>query len=276
MSLLIFLPNVLIIQSLMLPLFYLIFGLILGSFVNVLIYRLPRGQGVMWGRSSCPNCHHILSWLDLIPIFSFIFLGARCRYCRKKISWRYPLVELLSGLIVLGVLLEGTASSWLELAFKVFWLEVFLALAVTDFLFLILPDKISLAALIGWAILGFLQKAGVAGGESVFSRGHLLAGLLFFGILLLVWLFSGGQWLGLGDVKLMGWVGLVFGPIGASVILYEAFILGGIMGLALYIFTKANLKTKLPLGTFISIMGIIYVLTGTSILNALNFYFIFR
>ncbi len=257
--------------------FVFIFGLIVGSFANVLVYRLPRGQGVVKGRSRCPRCRKKLWWGDLIPVLSFIWLRGQCRYCHKPISWRYPMVELISGLLFLLPWLYLASGGTGAVVFYIFLLENLLVLALIDMSFLLLLDKVILFGLAGTLFYGVLEVAGlIPGGLNIISWSHLLSALFFLALLGSLWFLSKGQWIGLGDAKLMGWLGLVLGWPGALITLYMAIVIGGIISLGLYLSKKAGLKTKLPLGTFICLAAGIYIFLGSTIINYLNFYLIFN
>src|SRR3989344_2390754 len=155
----------------------LVFGLIFGSFINVVIYRLktPPGRGLFallsWrSRSHCPECQEQIKWFDLIPIFSFLYLRGRCRYCRKKISWQYPIVEILSGLIWVGVFYK--TFGFLDFIYYIFIFSAFLIIAVYDAKWMIIPDKLVylsiFAAILYDSVLAFNSN----------SLGVLLAPLL--------------------------------------------------------------------------------------------------
>lgn len=256
-----------------------IFGLgaIIGSFLNVLVYRLPRDENVVSGRSRCPSCKKNLAWLDLIPIFSFLFLRGKCRYCRKPIHWQYPLVELSSGLLFLGAYWRWGMGHPLDLVFSTYLLAIFLALGVSDARYLILPDKVIMAGAAGGLLYGLAERfGGLRGGYGIFRPDHWWGAGLFFIVLYLMWFFSKGTWLGLGDAKLMALVGLVFGWRGAAFIFYTAIVIGGIIGLVLYLSRRANLKTKLPLGTYICLAGGFYIFQGLWLADKLKFYLLFR
>lgn len=257
--------------------FIFVLGLILGSFVNVLVYRLPRGRGVVKGRSHCPHCRKKLLWGDLVPVLSFIWLDGRCRYCRKPISWRYPTVELISGMLFLLSWWYFAPMGIGTMIFYVFLLETLLTLALIDMAFLLLLDKVILFGLAGTLLYGVLEMTGlIAGGLKIISWSHLLSALFFLALLGSLWFVSKGRWIGLGDAKLMGWLGLVLGWPGAWITLYLAIVIGGIISLGLYVSKKAGLKTKLPFGAFICLAAGLHIFMGTAIIEQLNFYLIFR
>jgi len=236
-------------------------GLAVGSFIGTLVYRLPRGEQFVKGRSYCPNCAHTLRWYDLVPVFSFLILLGRCRYCRSKISWSYPVIELCSGAIALTSFLFFSPAG---LAYWLFWffvLELFLILAFIDLKYFVLPD--SIMALILAAFVGYEIVSGQSiGDSSIFSFNNLVGAGLLFLIFLLVWSLSNGKGIGLGDAKLAGLLGLIFGFWKAFFILYLGIAAGAIVGLALIFSGKGGLKTKLPLGAFVSFAVILFVLFG--------------
>lgn len=257
-------------------LFLFLFGLIIGSFVNVIIYRLPRDRTFIKGRSQCPGCGGKIAWYDLIPVLSFIFLRARCRNCGFKISWSYPAIEIYSGIIFVSSFFVFGKAGLLNWLFSVFILEALLILAVIDLQHLILPDFIMLFMFIvalayGW-LVRFVFKSGAA---NIFSLDNLTAALLAFTVFFLVWFGSRGRWVGFGDAKLAGLLGFIFGGLGIAVILYLAIVLGAITGFILLALKKANLKTQLPLGSFIGFSASAYILCGPLIIERLQAIFRF-
>ncbi len=254
--------------------YFLIFslGLIVGSFVGVVIHRLPKSEQFISGRSRCPDCGHVLKWYDLAPIFSFLILSGRCRYCRNKISWSYPAIEICSGLIVAVSFLF---LSPLGLAYWLFWVfisELFLILAFIDFRHFILPDSIIIAILISFVCYEIFGGK-VAGISPVFSFGNLAAALILFLVFFLIWSFSNGKGIGLGDAKLAGLLGLVLGFWNSVFILYLGIIMGVAAGLALILSKRGNLKTKLPFGAFICFSAIISILFNYGIPDKLAVFF---
>lgn len=239
-----------------------VFGLVFGSFVNVLIYRIPRGENFVTDRSKCPHCHAYIEWYDLIPLLSFLVLNGKCRNCGAKISWSYFWVEFYSGLIFLvSFMVFGNigVGSWLA---NVAILEIFLILFMTDVKELMLPDAVIIAG-VAIALAGFKTFNSI-------STEHLLAALVYLLFFSAVWSLSKGKWIGFGDGKLMFLIGLVFGAVASVIVLYMAVILGTILGLALLLFRKANLKTRLPLGAFICFSASVYIFFGNVIMSSLG------
>ncbi len=247
-----------------------IFGSLIGSFLNVVILRLPREQKIT-GRSMCPRCGHGLSAWDMLPFFSYLLLGGRCRYCRGKISPRYFAIELITALLfAVGwqVLMPVSAAAWL-LLFK-FWVAaaVLVAVFVIDWEHFIILDSVlitgSVFALFINLLRDILQHSGFA------WHGYFVSGLVaaaagslpFF----LLWLISHGEWIGFGDVKLGLLLGLLLGWPQIYAGYFIAFILGGFISLGLVIFAHKGLKTRLPFGTFLSVGTIIALLFGPRLL----------
>ncbi len=197
------------------------FGTIIGSFLNVVVLRLNSGLS-LGGRSKCPHCGKTLRFYELIPIFSFLSSAGRCRGCRAKISWQYPLVELWSGLVFATVFDPAKSQLLNALMLAVFCL--FIALAAYDFRHKIIPDKLVYLA-IG---IAFLCRLLVASGPADFWAGPAFA-LFFF----LIWLLSKGRAMGFADAKLALAIGWLLGlEIGLSAIVLS-FWIGAATGLTL-------------------------------------------
>lgn len=248
-------------------------GLTVGSFLNVVIYRLPKRRTFIKGRSKCANCDKEISWYDLVPILSFFLLAGKCRHCGERISWRYPIVELYSGFVFL-------LSFWFlrltipEIVFAIFLLESFLVLALIDLENMILPDSIISTILIVALAFGFFEKYILKNAQvRIISFQNLLTALIWLGIFFCLWLFSKGKWMGLGDAKFVFLIGLVFGPWDSIMVMYVAILAGAILGLALLVLKRATLQSKLPLGTFISFAASFYIFAGSEISNNLGEFF---
>jgi len=221
------------------PVILFLLGLAIGSFLNVLIYRLPRELPFVKGRSRCPHCEHVLAWYDLVPLISYVVLLGRCRYCKQYISIQYALIELASGLLFVF----APSLPWLVA------LEVFLVLAVIDLQHLLIPDGL-LVFLIAVALV--IRIA--------WHPANVLSALGAGGFFLILWLVSRGTWIGFGDVKLGVVLGLMFGFPGAALVIYGGVILGGLVSIILLLLRKANRKTAVPLGTFLALAAMIYIL----------------
>ncbi len=241
--------------------FAFIFGLIVGSFLNVVILRLKNGERFNAARSYCPHCRGQLAWYDNMPVVSFLALRGHCRYCRKPISWQYPLVELACGLLWLGAYLKFGAPALLAgtsflpaLTFGLFG-SVLLTLFVFDFRWYILPDEVTLPGL-GLALL-FNILAGY--------DWHLLVVLAAVGS---AWFWiqhaiSRGRWVGAGDIRLGAMVGAMVGSWPGLLVAFMLTYLGGsLVGLGLLATGRKHWQSQLPLGTFMTVATVITLLWG--------------
>lgn len=247
-------------------LFVFLFGLVAGSFINVVIYRLPRSRGLT-GRSACPGCAWSIVWYDLIPLMSFLLLRGRCRACRQPISWQYFVVELYSGLAALASFEWLGRSGLADAAFGFFLLMIFLILLVIDLKHFILPNSVIGAGVFGAVLYVFFGP----GNFYPLTYQNILTALGLFIFFFLFWVVSRGTWLGLGDAKLAAMIGLVFGPLGGIAIIYLAIILGAIVGIALMAFKRAGPKTRLPLGSFMCLTASLYLFFGYAIIQRVDF-----
>jgi leader peptidase (prepilin peptidase) / N-methyltransferase len=230
-----------------------IIGLCFGSFLNVLISRLDREEGMVTGRSHCPRCKHILAWYDLVPLLSFLYIRGKCRYCKSKISWQYPLVESITAILLVVLFRQSGMNLGAGNIYDAILVIGFLALAVFDYLYLILPDKIVFSLIALALTFNFIYQ------PEVFSE-NLLVGLVLALILGIIYLVSAGEWMGFGDVKLVLLIGLALGyPIAIAAVV-SAIWLASIVGLVLVVLSRANFKTALPLGTFLSVATILSIL----------------
>ena len=256
-----------------------ILGLCFGSFANALIWRIHQQEkttnnksrqklSVLRGRSMCTSCKHNLGFLDLLPVISWLLLRGKCRYCSKKISVQYPVVELSTSFLYVfsyrfwpyGL---QTISEQLIFVFWLIFLIGFVALFIYDLKWMILPNKI-VYPLIGLAIVQVLILT-----LSSHSWGPILSGLLgvlcsagFFYALLKL---SAGKWIGGGDVKLAVIIGLlVGGPIGAVLMLFIASLLGCIVTIPIAVSSR-RMNTKIPFRPFLIIATFVVYIFGASI-----------
>lgn len=254
--------------------FYLIvflFGLAVGSFLNCVIYRLETGGNFLKGRSFCPHCKHQLAWQDLIPIFSFFWLRGRCRYCRGKISFQYPLVELATGILFVAVLrFTGVAPLYFIFYFVIssFLIIIF----VYDLKHYIILDKVIYPA-IGISFLFRILDFEHWDFFEIWNLGFgVLSAPLFFLAIILV---SKGRWMGLGDVKLALLMGLVLGYPNILVALFLAFLIGAIMGIGLIILGKKTIKSEVPFGPFLVLGTFVALFWGEIIISWYLHLFVF-
>ncbi|MBC7592560.1 MAG: prepilin peptidase [Kineosporiaceae bacterium] len=237
-----------------------ILGLAIGSFLNVVIYRVPAGRSIVVPASACPTCGSSIRTYDNVPVLSWLVLRGKCRDCAAPISVRYPLVELGTGLffVTVAVLFAPTilaapdtrsiVSGLLVLVAFLFLAAVSVALALIDIDVHKLPNAIVLPAYAVGAVL--LSSASIVSGEySVLLRAGIAMAALFLAYFLMAFLYPAGM--GLGDVKLAGVLGLYLGWVGWGAVIVGAlgaFILGGIYAFVLILGKRANRKSGIPFG----------------------------
>jgi leader peptidase (prepilin peptidase)/N-methyltransferase len=241
--------------------------MMIGSFLNALIYRLPLGVNIAFPRSACPKCKHIIVWYENIPVLSYLFLRGKCSNCKVKISLEYPLVELITGLFAFLIAPSSLVPS--ELFNFTFFLAVFSAFLVhflVDLKHQILPDSINV-------FLGFLFLAVTV---LVKPWTHWLIGFgLGLGFPLLVsWLFyllKGQIGLGGGDIKLYAVIGIYLGPIAVLQNIFMSCFLGAIVGILLMLTKVIKRENPIPFGPFIIVVSSLQIFTPRLIDHLLKF-----
>ncbi|MDD2807461.1 MAG: prepilin peptidase [Patescibacteria group bacterium] len=240
----------------MFELFIFIFGLVIGSFLNVVILRLEKAESFMSGRSRCPNCKHNLAWYDNIPLLSFIFLRANCRYCHTKISWQYPIVELATAVLfsLLYYKFDFTDHFFSFLLLTCFLIIIF----VYDLKYYLIPDVVSIPAIIVALLLNIFLHLSLT---SVIL-GAIVGGLFFA---LQYWV-SRGVWVGDGDIRLGILMGLILGFKILLVALFLAYLVGAMVGVSLLLVKKKQLSSALPFGPFLTLATFVAMIWGEKIL----------
>lgn len=260
---------------------FFVFGTIIGSFLNVVILRMGTGRG-LGGRSSCGSCRRTLSWYELIPLASFFIQAGRCRSCKVRLSWQYPIVELLAGLLSFGVFV--TFAHLLFLApflFFVWYIGMFalwsvlLVIAVYDLRHTIIPDMLLLVAL---AITVALLTIQYYPHISVVAF-YALSGILLAAPFALIFFFSRGKYIGFGDVKLTALIGLMLGLWGGVTAVMLGIYIGAIVSILLLVLKgkKYTLKTEIPFGPFLILgMALVFFSAGTTFDLTLLFMSLFK
>jgi leader peptidase (prepilin peptidase)/N-methyltransferase len=249
-----------------------VLGLVIGSFLNVVIYRLPRDQS-LGGRSACPRCGTQVAWYDLFPVLSYLVLGARCRHCRAPIAARYPLVELMTGLLAVAVVLRFGfgLTGLLYFAFG----AALLAVTFIDLEWQIIPDAITLPGLVIGLAAALFARIGATSGiaEPAWLVTPLRALIGAGGGALGLWLVAFGyekvtkvEGLGLGDVKLAALLGAFLGGGGVFLTILLASLAGSVVGAGLILSGKGTGRTALPFGTFLAPAGVFVLFYGPGIL----------
>ena len=242
------------------------FGACWGSFLNVCIYRIPAELSVVKPRSRCPNCKTNLSWRDNIPIFGWIFLGGKCRYCKEPISFRYPFVEVLTAILFTLIWLRFPY----DLVLMPYALLTFGLLlgAFVDIDEMWIPDRCTIGGMIVGPIFSFLIPSmhGVEGHmagllQSLFGMAFGFG--LFWGIAIFGRLMLKKDAMGFGDVKLMGALGAFLGLESIIFITFVSSLFGAVIGIALIAIGKRDAQGKIPFGPYISLAAILWMLAGS-------------
>jgi leader peptidase (prepilin peptidase)/N-methyltransferase len=263
--------------------FALVLGLVIGSFLNVVILRLPQGVSISLPRSRCTQCQKFISWYDNVPVLSYLILRGRCRNCKKPYSPRYPFIEALTG--VVSVLLELKFGLTVEWGIFLCFSAALIVLAFIDLDHRILPDVITLNGI--W--IGILVSVYLAQPSALTERlfhfvgyetatphinalassllGAIVGGGLLWGVAE-AWLrIRGIEGMGFGDVKMMAMVGAFLGMPLALVTIMLGSLLGSIIGIAYIKIAGKTRQYELPFGTFLSLAGIVAVLYGDDLVR---------
>ena len=241
-----------------------IFGAIIGSFLNVVVYRLGTGMSIVRGRSICFSCGRKLQWYELIPIVSFVIQRGKCSNCKSKISLQYPIVEIITGLVFILVFIKS--SSLFFTAYLLVIMSILLIIAVYDVRHKIIPNGFVYAFItLSLFSLIWTSNFSALGGIQIWD---MLAGLILFLSFAALWFFSRGTWMGLGDAKLSWGIGWFLGLYGGISAIILAFWIGAIWGLLmimlnrierLFLNTKTiTMKSEIPFGPFL-ILGTLLI-----------------
>jgi len=243
------------------PLFIFLFGLAIGSFLNVLVLRMRTGMS-LGGRSGCFSCGHELSWKELIPVLSFVMLKGRCKNCSSKISWQYPLVEISVAVLFLLVWFLKKPDMWNFVTISIGLINfaimaVFVAIFVYDIKHKIIPDSFVISLI----VLGLLQTALMVyqGGGFMLFVHKIIASLFLFFPFFVLWSVSRGRWIGLGDGKLALAFGFLLPFTSAISGIVMAFWLGALVSIFLLSMQgkQVGMKTQIPFAPFLIIGALI-------------------
>ena len=244
----------------------LIIGLCIGSFLNVCIYRIPKEESIVFPASHCTSCGHELKFYELIPIVSYIFLRGKCIKCKSKISIKYPLIEILNGLLYLLLFIKY------ELSFNfIFYCLLVSLLIVISIIDLESKYVYSSTTIVGVLLAIIYVIIGAYLGE-VKILNNLLGGLIGYGIIFLIIILTGGM--GEGDADIAGICGLFIGIKGVLVALFLAIILGGIFASIVLILKIKDRKSEIAFGPYIAIGTLIWILIGQKILTLYVSFFV--
>lgn len=231
----------------------------MGSFLNSLVYRLEIAETLM-GRSHCPQCRAKIRWYDNVPLLSFLMLQGKCRDCEQKISWQYPLVEVITGIVFLLVgkyffVLEDTGA-WIDTAFYLFSFSALMAIFVYDFKFMEIPMIVIWTGVVAALVYAlYFDWSNFYQGMDIFQArifsGILGGGIAFLFFFFLVWV-SKERWMGMGDAYLGILVGLIVGWPLVLMALFLAFTLGALFGIGLILLKKKTLQSQVPFAPFLA------------------------
>ncbi|HOK41024.1 MAG TPA: prepilin peptidase [bacterium] len=260
-----------------------IFGLIIGSFLNVLIYRIPINQSIILPRSYCPHCHTPIKATDNIPILSFIFLKGKCRFCKKKISYQYPLVELLTAILFIFLFKRFYfVNDFISLGIYIVYTSILIVISFIDINHYIIPDILNFSLLFIGFFSSFFIRFPYYG---LTIKQRFLTSFLSLFIAGLIWFlisYVGNkiylkkirkEALGLGDVKLFIAIGSFLNLKLLFITMYLAVFIAGFSSIFIMIIFKKGLRDHIPLGPFISIAAILIILFNNEIINIWNFIF---
>ncbi len=237
------------------------FGLVVGSFLNVCIHRLPRGESIVWPGSRCPGCGAPIRWFDNLPVLSYVWLAGRCRACGTRIALRYPLVELAT----MGLFLAHYAVlGWQPLlVVRLVLSAALVVLFVIDLEHRILPNRVTLPGIVVGLVASFATDLG--------WRASIVGILLGGGILWAIgegyYRLRGEEGLGMGDVKMLAMIGAFLGWQQVLVTLVLSSLAGSLVGLALIAAGRGTMKYALPYGTFLAVGAAVASLAGDALVE---------
>lgn len=244
------------------PIFAFVFGMVVGSFLNVCICRMPKAESVVSPPSHCPHCSYQIRWYDNIPLVSYLFLRGKCRGCGTHISLQYPLVELINGVLSLSLFLRFGPT----FAFAVLFLFCSALVVITfiDIEHQIIPDEISLPGIAVGFILSF------------FLEGHTwlnsLLGILLGGGSLLLVAYSyqrltGKDGMGGGDIKLLAMMGAFLGWKAVPFIIFASSLIGSLIGVSIMLIQKKDSKLAIPFGPYLAFGAVLYIFYGKTLIR---------
>lgn len=261
--------NIMSVAFLLITTILFIFGTVLGSFLSVVILRSITGETWVKGRSRCDECKKTIAWYDNIPLFSYIILGGKCRHCKKPIHTLHPMVEILTGVLLIwwywgGFIFFKLTQTPFSILQPIFWLAVGLILIyvfIIDLNYKIIPDRATIAL----SFLAIIYRlALVFSGIMQLSDLYktLLAALVSFIFFFGLWFITKGKAMGFGDVKFVIPLALLLGAQKTIVGMFVAFVVGAVIGVLMMIFKKAKMKTAIPFGPFLIIGTVVSLLCG--------------
>lgn len=243
-----------------------LFGLVIGSFLNVCIYRLPRDLSIVRPRSSCPNCKNPVAWYDNVPVLSYLWLGRKCRHCKAPISWRYAAGELLAASLFL-IFYFRFQGNWGWMLIGWFLSAALIVCTFIDFDYFIIPDEISLPGIaLGLLVhVVFPALTGHSGHVAALvwsALGAVAGGGLLWLVAVIGRRLYGKDVMGMGDVKLMAMIGAFLGWKLVLLAIFMGSLAGSIVGICLVLSKKSGWQSRIPFGPYLSVGSLLALLVG--------------
>ena len=240
----------------------LLFGLCVGSFLNVCIYRIPAEKSIVFPGSACPSCAAAIRFYDNIPLFSYLILGGRCRHCQASISLRYPLIELLTGLSALALYAKFGVS--MESLVYFIFICVLIVITFIDIDHRIIPDRLTLPGIVVFFCAAFAIPS-LSWIDSLI--GVAVGGGSLFAVAVAYHLLTHKEGMGGGDIKLLAMIGALVGWKGVFFTIFVSSAVGTLVGLLIMVATRQNLKLAVPFGPFLSIGATAYIFFGPQLMQ---------
>lgn len=247
---------------LLFPILVFVFGMVVGSFLNVCICRMPNNESIVFPPSHCPHCLYQIRWYDNIPLLSYLLLDGKCRGCGVRISLQYPFVELLNGVLALSLFLRFGSTPLFAIMF--IFCSALVVITFIDIEHQIIPDEISLPGI----IIGFLL--------SFFIKGHYwlnsLFGILLGGGTLLLVAYSyqkltGKEGMGGGDIKLLAMMGAFLGWKAVPFIIFTSSLIGSLIGISIMLLKEKDSKLAIPFGPYLAFGAVLYIFYGKPLIQ---------
>lgn len=268
-------------MSILIFAFIFLLGTIIGSFLNVVIFRFNTGKTIVTGKSICMNCNRDLRWYELIPVLSFLIQSGKCRRCASKISHQYPLVEIVTGLVFALVAFKFLSVLYVSYGLYIFLVILFvfifsllIIISVYDLRHKIIPDKLVYVFIFISFLSIFVDYSGIGSFITLPSFVSLISGPILAIPFVLLWLFSKGRLMGLGDGKLVLGIGWMFGLASGICTIILSFWIGTLISIPLMILSKRkmNMKTEIPFGPFLIISTFITFLFSLDIFSLVKLF----
>lgn len=268
-------------MSLLILIFIFLFGIIIGSFLNVVIFRFNTGKTITQGRSICMNCNRDLRWYELIPVFSFLIQFGKCRRCASKISYQYPLVEIITGLVFASLAFKFLPIFYISYGLYAFLVVLFafifsllIVISVYDLRHKIIPDKLVFIFIIASFFSIFVNLFPIGSVFTLPTFSALISGPIIALPFVAIWFFSKGRLMGLGDGKLLLGIGWALGLSSGIFAVILSFWIGTATSVFLMLFSKGkiNMKTELPFAPFLILSALITFLFNLDIFSLIRLF----